>query len=259
MDSIGRRSDLSRRFAEWRANMGSAMTLERVCEAVKKHLPADPKKKEKEIGTSTINNYEARNDPSARFLVALKKAFPNDVDLEWLMFGEEGAPEGFALGEPPKLRARKPSARRKKRFRSLGDGVRVVNELLLELALYHPEYQLGGDHFEVAVSRPGTPLGELDRWLDKWALSPFKQLPEHFIGIEELTQAEAATYCHALVAAIRPLLRVLREDTRLASRPGLPPGLAALFSGLPEDVQDKISWRLLDRGLGSDREEEGDK
>ena len=80
------------------------MTLETVRQAVNKPLPPD----QRVPRTSTVHNYTGRNDPPARFLVALKRAFPNDVDLNWLLFGDESGgayalPEAFRKELPPEI------------------------------------------------------------------------------------------------------------------------------------------------------------
>ena len=71
--------DASKRFRKWRRTNG--LTLDEVTEAVNRHLPG------KGVGRSTVNNYEARTEPSLAFLRALKKAYPTEVHVEWFMFG----------------------------------------------------------------------------------------------------------------------------------------------------------------------------
>ncbi len=237
--------DMSDRFRWWRADMGrklgGRLTLEAVREAVNKHLQDNP------IGsTQTIDNYEGNYLPSTKFLVALKKAYPNDLDLNWLMFGDKGMPGDTPPGPPPRpLSKRKLGRRYFSRWNTLGGAVGMIDRFLLRLSLFYPDAYPSGESFELAISDPKARICELDKWLEKWALSPFKQLPEHFIGTEDdLTHVEAVTYCHAILAAIRPLLRVLREDTRVASEPGLPPGFVALFSGLDVGVQKQIGRML---------------
>ncbi len=181
---------------------------------------------------NTIGNYEARNDPSARFLVALKGAYPDDLDLNWLMFGDEGMPGDAPPGPPPPpLTKRKLGKRYFSRWKPFGDGGGIIDRFLRRLSLFYPDAYLSREPFELAISDPNAPICELDKWLEKWALSPFKQLPEHFIKIEELTHAEAVTYCHALLAALGPLLGPMHEDERPA-RSALPPSFAALFSSV---------------------------
>ena len=73
--------EASKRFRKWRGRMG--LTLDEVTEAVNRHLPPG-----KGVARSTVNNYEARTEPSLAFLRALKKAYPTEVHVEWFMFGE---------------------------------------------------------------------------------------------------------------------------------------------------------------------------
>lgn len=206
--------------------LGRKLTLEAVQEAVNDHLPKD-----NPIGsTQTIDNYEGNYLPSTKFLVALKKAYPNDLDLNWLMFGDEGMPGEAPPGPPPRpLTKRKLGKRYFSRWKLFGDGGGIIDRFLRRLSLFYPDAYLSRNPFELAISDPKAPICKLDKWLEKWALSPFN-LPGHFIKIEDLTHVEAVTYCHAILAAIRPLLRVLREDERPA-RSALPPGFEALFGG----------------------------
>ena len=204
------------------------LPLKAVWRAVNDCLPKD-----KRFGSpNTIGNYEARNDPSVRFLVALKEAYPDDLPLEWLMFGDKGTPGHAPPGPPPPpLTKRKLGKRYFSRWKLFGDAGGIIDRFLRRLTLFYPDTYLSRNPFELAISDPKAPICELDKWLEKWALSPFKQLPGHFIKIEELTHAEAVTYCHAILAVLGPLLRSVREDKRPA-RSALPPSFAALLADL---------------------------
>ena len=218
---------MSTRFWDWRTDPIRKLTLEAVRLAVNEQLPHADRIK----STSTIDNYEGNYLPSTKFLVALKKAYPNDLDLNWLMFGDEGMPGEAPPGPPRRMPQRRKLGRRYfPRWKPFGHAVGIIDRFLQRLSLFYPHAYSSGKPFELAISDPKARICELDKWLEKWALSPFK-LPECFIGIEELTHAEAATYCHAILAALGPLLRPVREDKRPA-RSALPPSFAALLPGL---------------------------
>ena len=190
MDSV------SKRLWQWRKR--SELSLRDVRLAVNEHL--EPK--DRLSSRSTINNYEHRNQPPLRFLIALKRAYPADVDLNWIMFGDDRPWERGLLGYS------------EREIRVFEEGADAAAELSKRRAPLGPQ----GDwllswFFRTLAFRYDDPetLDELDRWFVDWAEAP-SRLSAHFVPMKALNSAEAETYCYALLAAIRPLLRVVRAD-----------------------------------------------
>jgi hypothetical protein len=185
----------------WKWRKKSDLSLDDVREAVNDHLGS----KHQLNSRSAIHNYEHRNQPPLRFLIALKKAYPYDVDVNWILFGDdrpwEREPHGYSEREIQGLGEEADAAvERAKRRAPLGPrGDWLLSWFFSNLAFRDPRYD-----------DPET-LDELDRWFVEWAEAP-SRLSGHFVPMKALNSAEAETYCYALLAAIRPLLRVVRDD-----------------------------------------------
>ncbi len=190
---------ISKRLWKWRKR--SELSLDDVRRAVNDHLGP----KHQLNSRSAIHNYEHRNQPPLRFLIALKRAYPADVDLNSIMFGDDRPweREPFGYGEPElqgDVEEAGKALERAQRRAPLGVwGDLVLTDFYRNLPFRDPRYD-----------DPET-LDELDRWLVDWAEAP-SRLSGHFVPMKELNSAEAETYCYALLAAIRPLLRAVRAD-----------------------------------------------
>lgn len=68
------------RLKQWRESYD--LTLREVGERAGEYLGGDP------VPVATVANYERRSGPTLPFLVALSRAFWNELDLYWLLHGE---------------------------------------------------------------------------------------------------------------------------------------------------------------------------
>jgi hypothetical protein len=206
---------VSKRLWQWRKR--SELSLKDVRLAVNEHL--EPK--DQLSSRSSINNYEHRSQPPLKFLIALKRAYPQDVDVDWILFGDdrpwEGGPEYSERFIQTGVEGAELSAERSGRRAPLGHRGGRLLEWFLGSLFWYPLYE------------DQERLDELDQWFVDWAAAP-SDLSRHFVPMRELTSAEAETYCYALLAAIRPLLRVVRGDKSrhvlLAGGAWMPEGLA---------------------------------
>lgn len=197
--------EVSKRFRKWRGTMG--LTLDEVTEAVNRHLPPG-----KGVGRSTVNNYEARTEPSLAFLRALKKAYPTEVHVEWFMFGE--VKKTTAEGEVGGVLRRVVGIDTDEAYTTFGQAGAVIEEFLADLILQYAAYQ-EGDTVVQSLSEPSEKMKDLYERVRGIFKAPL-EAPEHFATLDELTAADVTNYGHAIVAAIRPLLRVVRRDRRSA-------------------------------------------
>lgn len=201
-----------RRLRRWRHDMD--LTLAEVTEAVNAQLPED-----RQLSLSTVSSYEAKRDPNFRFLWGLWKAFPEDVDLHWLMYGMPEPPEKPEVeGKPESKPPWWLGTRVEKRYEK-APAVKqwVLDPFLTELAVHYEYYRLDGSlAVKPQLADPSSPLGSLDEWFREIFNSPFDKAPGHFVEPEDVRQAELLTYAHALVTAFRPLLREVRADRRPA-------------------------------------------
>lgn len=196
---------ITRRFREWRSTMG--LTLEEVQQAVNRYLP-----EERQVGRSTVNNYEARNPPPATFIAALKKAYPGEVDLKWFLFGEDvpdedESSEGDLLYSVAGRETDEATA-------TFGVAAGVVDEMATDLILSYPEYRFGDSVYQ-DLDEPSEKMANLYEALGRIFSAPF-EAPRHFVTLDEMTGSEVRNYAYALLGAVRPLMRVVRDDPRPA-------------------------------------------
>ena len=184
------------------------LTLDEVTEAVNRHLPPD-----KSVARSTVNNYEGRTEPSASFLAALKRAFPPEVNLDWLLFGEV-EDEAAEVDEGGGVLLRVVGIGTDEAYQMFGQAGGIIEEFLADLILQYPTYR-EGDTVVQSLTEPSERMKDLYERVRGIFTAPL-EAPDHFATLGELTAAEVTNYGHAIVAAIRPLLRVVRQDRRSA-------------------------------------------
>jgi transcriptional regulator with XRE-family HTH domain len=68
------------RLKQWRKEQG--LTLRQVGEAVGRELGGPP------LSPNSVSNHERRGGPTLSFLIALSRAYKEDLDVYWLMHGE---------------------------------------------------------------------------------------------------------------------------------------------------------------------------
>jgi hypothetical protein len=215
---------LTARFRHLRTGV-LRVSLRELAADVNRHLnPAD------QVSVSTVNNYEGRGgaegpEPRASFLAALKAAYPR-VNLEWLILGKgqplvsDSAAVEFTQGRVLQALGRLSEQRlRGMRFGTLPAPAReVVLQFIGNVRISGQPYATP-DAVRLPSLAPPGPQEEAWRSfvsaLETILFAPFDQ-PAHFVKLEDLSAEERTAYVLTMVAALRPLVRSLREGPRRA-------------------------------------------
>lgn len=211
------RRNVRRRLYEWRKEHD--LTLQEISDAVSQYWPAK---------VSTISNYQRTDSkgkgPSAEFIWALGKAYPWKVDVMWLLYGDDQPPRPPAIPQASEdalseLEDPYKGTRVRTSYQSLGGPPLAVDHLLSEVYVTDLRYQ-ERDESGAPWEDPETPIGDLDRILEKLITAAF-EYPQHFVTPSELNRPERITYVNAALVALRPLLRAFYRGER--SVPQKPP------------------------------------
>ena len=206
------RRNIRKRLREWKERNGHK--LQEISQKVKPFWPTS---------VPSISNYmkdEKGTSPSVEFLWALGKAYPREINIDDIIYGDDAPPKPV-LGqlrqlEPPDDWEADRSVTEYPDF----DEASVAADLL-QMEVYNADlrYRLPFDDSE-PQDDPSYPLSELDRILEQLITAPFAH-PEHFVTLDQLSRPERVTYVNAALVALRPLLRAFYRGER--SIPQKPP------------------------------------